>query len=285
MWSERMAGPKLRARRLDRAVKRRYSLLKNSGKLSNNSPIGIGSSVAIFVSMLGIIGSIISYIITYYKDIEFQEKKFTHEKIIQYREQQNKIILSLLRENPNESANNLLWAANLNLINLDKAAEAKLKVNPLSTPVSQGVTSNSPTWPGMADPRILAWSENSVNTFKKGINSEDLEELLSGLDAPRKSDRSIAMKILIDDYLRNGNSVATAAEFLVGKKLDNLSANGRYNILYYLNSVDWSVIEKSAREKVNNRIISIENRNKNGKVSIGPKTQELIDGIKNDIGG
>lgn len=212
------------------------------------------NSAAIWVAIIGGLISAGSYVGAYFKDIALQEKKQKHE-----------LIINLLREDPFLSSTNLIWASDAELIELSEKTIAKLKADPIDAPTSSSI------------------GKGVTNVEEFIIPSTDVLRLMADLDGPTLTIRTQSLKTLLENHLSNNEAVKAAIDGLSGEKLNLISLNGRYNILYFLERVDWGKINQTLKNAVEIMLDNILERHEQGIAIAGKKTQNQISIIKSLI--
>lgn len=215
---------------------------------------GKSGSVTIWVALIGALVSSGGYLFAYYKDLAIQDRKQNHD-----------LVIRLLTEDARESSRNLIWAHDAGLISLRAETVRALEEKPYEGPtVSSG---DSP----------------AGGAIDELIPSQDIVALVRGLDAPTKSVRSRALQTLLDDAMSDdaklSEAVAASIAALSGSRLDELSANGRYNILYFLNRVDWRRIGEAQRDRMQGALDQIAARAREGLAAVGPQTNSLMENV------
>jgi hypothetical protein len=106
---------------------------------------------------------------------------------------------------------------------------------------------------------------------------------MADLDGPTLTIRTQSLKTLLENHLSNKEAVRAAIDGLSGEKLNLISLNGRYNILYFLERVDWGNIDQALKTDVERMVDNILGRHEQGIAVAGEKTQSQISKIRNLI--
>jgi hypothetical protein len=215
---------------------------------------GSSSAIPVWVALIAAIVSVAGYLIGYYKDLAIQERRERQE-----------FILELLREDALESTKNLLWADKAGLISLSEQARTALSEDPASAPT-----------------RTETVSGQRNETVSLGF--ADLGALVSGLNSQEYSTRYSALESLERFQTANENAVNLALDMLSDSEIDMLSANGRYNVLYFLDRVAWNAMGAETVSKAQTALQTIKTRQREGITEVGTKTQALLDSIRQKIG-
>lgn len=209
------------------------------------------NTTAVWVAIIGGLISAVGYVGAYFKDISLQEKKQKHE-----------LIINLLREDPFASSRNLIWANNAGLIELSEDNITKLKNDPIDAPTASSIGANP----------------SNVEEFI--APSSDISRLIADLDGVTLTIRTQSLKALLDNHLSSNDAVKAAIGQLSGEKLNLISLNGRYNVLYFLERVNWANIEPALKESANVMVDNILDRHDQGIAIAGKKTRSQISQIK-----
>lgn len=218
---------------------------------------GNSNSIPVWVALVAAIATVGGYLIGYYKDLEIQARKERQE-----------FILELLREDPKESSANLLWADEADLIELSTEAKEALQESPESAPV-RSITGNNV---------FVAPEEAGVGALPADANA-----LVIALDSKLYRERYAALEALELRHAADPVAIQAALASLSDGQIDRLSANGRYNVIYFLDRVSWTRVDSSLVEATRKTIQGIEDRDREGIAEIGPKTQALIDSVKRQL--
>lgn len=204
-------------------------------------------SAPIWVAVIGAIVTGVGYVSAYFKDIEIQGRKERQE-----------FILKLLREDPRESSQNLIWAHSAGLVKLDAETVEKLSANPFSAPtVSQS-----------ANPQVVSMDDLVVPDTVSG--------LVASLDSPIRTERYKSLEKLEVEHNADPSAVKAAVLALSEENVERLSANGRYNILYFLDRVKWTDMPPSLKTEATSVLNEVTRRSREGIAEVGPKTMDLL---------
>ncbi len=205
------------------------------------------TNAPIWVAVIGAIVTGVGYVSAYFKDIEIQSRKERQE-----------FILKLLREDPRDSSQNLIWAHGAGLVKLDAETVEKLSANPFSAPtVSQPASVQAAPTDDLVIP-------------------DTVSGLIASLDSPLRAERYKALEKLEIEHSADPSAVKAAVLSLSEENVDRLSANGRYNILYFLDRVKWAGMLPGLKAEATSVLNEVTRRSREGIAEVGPKTMDLL---------
>lgn len=231
---------------------------------------GKPGNAAIWIALIGALVTSGGYLVAYYRDLSIQERNQEHDLKLREQSQKHDLVVRLLTEDARESSRNLLWAHDAGLIALSEATVTQLRDKPYEGPTRTAGEGSTET--GLAE----------------ALPAEDMVSLVRALDAPSKSARSRALQALLDTVNaapeRAGEAVTAVLSSLSGDRLEALSAQGRYNLLYVLDRLDWSEVTPEARAGVKAALETVLARGEEGVAAIGPQTRALIGRVLEALG-
>lgn len=128
---------------------------------------------------------------------------------------------------------------------------------------------------------LQASSDTTLQSLgQKGINvieSEPIFNLVSQMNASTAEVRKHAVAMLIQDYKSSSKAISLTLRMYEADKINNLSASGKINGLYYLSATDpeaWNNDQKQLAKEIIERIQTS---------NPGPQTQKSIDAAKSFI--
>lgn len=201
------------------------------------------SSVAIWIAVVGAIVTSFGYLVGFYQSLSLQKSSQNHA-----------LLVDLLSENPNESTDNLIWAYEANLLSLSKETVSALQADPSSAPTR-------------------AASSIANVAFDELVPTNDVVALVRGLDDPARRTRAASLQALLDGHSANERAIKAAIDGISGTQLKLLSANGRVNILYFLERAEWCDITAQGRTRARTAVKTIIQRADEGIAAAGAQTR------------
>ncbi len=120
----------------------------------------------------------------------------------------------------------------------------------------------------------------SIVESAKERNTES-QNLVEQLNDRFKATRSASMIELTNNHKSDPEAIKSALNKLLPPQVNNLSANGRFNVIYFLRKTDISVWDEKMKEQGKEIIKEIRKREKSKKGVIGPKTKSQLNLLEN----
>lgn len=126
---------------------------------------------------------------------------------------------------------------------------------------------------------------NEVQQLEKSITAADIDTrialelpgLIEKMNDVAKSERTSAVQQLVTNYKTEPLAVEQAVTMLELPKLDDLSAQGRINVLYFLRHTESSAWNPHSVLRAKSAIDTIQKRDESKVAQIGPKTQKELE--------
>ncbi|MDJ0869821.1 MAG: hypothetical protein QNK03_27240 [Myxococcota bacterium] len=133
--------------------------------------------------------------------------------------------------------------------------------------------------------RIAQLREELSGSSRDVQASESLRALVLGMDSPRKQERLNATRQLVDQYPGSPSAVEEALRLLSEPYLNELSANGRVNVLVYLVATEAAAWTPRLLRRWDAALETMKQRDEAKIAALGPLTRERLEKAARHIDG